>query len=170
MPALGRMLREHKLAANHSTPSDFAFSTLRGTPMQQRNVGRRGLDKATERAKLNSDEKPRFRFHDLRHSFASLLIAQGADVVFVSRQLGHANPSITLSVYAHLFEGARHAEKTSALLEAAFGELVDGTMLETTTGEQRRNGHPATSAPAPLEVVDLQGYGDQRRLAAAATR
>jgi len=35
------------------------------------------------------------------HPFASLLIAKGLDVVFVSRQLGHASPATTLGVYAH---------------------------------------------------------------------
>lgn len=46
---------------------------------------------------------PKVRFHALRHSHASALIAAGIDVVTVSRRLGHASPNITLSVYAHLF-------------------------------------------------------------------
>ena len=46
--------------------------------------------------------------HVLRHCFASLLIAQGEDMTFVGSQLGHANPSITLRVYAHLFEEPAH--------------------------------------------------------------
>src|SRR5213078_4017630 len=40
--------------------------------------------------------------HSLRHGYASLLIAKGLNVVFVSRQLGHANPNVTLGVYAAL--------------------------------------------------------------------
>ena len=43
-------------------------------------------------------------FHDLRHIFASSLIAAGVDVVFVSQQLGHASPAVTLNVYAHVYE------------------------------------------------------------------
>ena len=46
---------------------------------------------------------PRVMLHALRHSHASALIASGQDVVTVSRRLGHASPTITLSVYAHLF-------------------------------------------------------------------
>jgi integrase len=46
---------------------------------------------------------PKITFHALRHSHASALIAAGVDVLTVSRRLGHANPSITLNVYAHLF-------------------------------------------------------------------
>jgi hypothetical protein len=55
-----------------------------------------------KRAGLSSESK-RLSLHSLRHGFASLLIANGLDVVFVSRQLGHANPTVTLSTYAHLF-------------------------------------------------------------------
>jgi integrase len=64
--------------------------------------------------------------HQLRHCFASPLIARGLNAVFVGRQLGHASPSITLSVYAHLFDQAEHATKASAQLEAAFGGILDG--------------------------------------------
>jgi hypothetical protein len=60
---------------------------------------------------------------------ASLLITQGPDVVFVSRQLGHADPAITLRVYADEFAKRDHAARTRALLDAAVG-----TSLETNSG------------------------------------
>ncbi|MBH0188921.1 MAG: tyrosine-type recombinase/integrase [Nitrospira sp.] len=47
----------------------------------------------------------RARFHDLRHTFASLLIQQGTNVKYIQSQLGHSSISITLDVYSHLFEG-----------------------------------------------------------------
>lgn len=62
----------------------------------------------------------RLSLHSLRHAFASLLIAKGLNVVFVSRQLGHANPTVTLGTYAHLFERADHAHTAS---QSARGEL-----------------------------------------------
>ena len=43
------------------------------------------------------------RVYDLRHTCASLLIAQGASVKAVQAQLGHATASITLDTYGHLF-------------------------------------------------------------------
>lgn len=50
-------------------------------------------------------------FHMLRHGFASTLIVDlGLDPVQVSRQLGHARPSITIDRYAHLFDRARHGD------------------------------------------------------------
>lgn len=70
------------------------------------------LDKALEAAELG-----KLRFHDLRHGYASLLIAEGLNVVFVSRQLGHSSPDITLRVYAHLFDAAEHAGRARAVLE-----------------------------------------------------
>jgi integrase len=59
-----------------------------------------------KRAMLDGGDRPKLRFHDCRHTFASLLIASGGTVVFVSRQLGHGSPDITLRVYAHLFDVA----------------------------------------------------------------
>jgi len=46
---------------------------------------------------------PELTFHGLRHTHASQLIDAGVDVVTISRRLGHANPTVTLQVYAHLF-------------------------------------------------------------------
>src|SRR5581483_10676880 len=108
MPSLARLLREHKLASAHSRPDDPVFATLTGAPMYYRNVVRRGLDAAVHQVGLD-EGRQRLRFHDLRHTFASLLIAEGLNVVFVSRQLGHASPSFTLDRYGGLFDRAEHS-------------------------------------------------------------
>ena len=67
----------------------------------------------------------RLTLHSLRHGFASLLISHGLNVVFVSRQLGHANPNITLRVYAHLYARADHAATARAALDAAYAALTE---------------------------------------------
>ena len=60
----------------------------------------------------SGDELPYIRLHDLRHTAATLLISQNVDVETVARRLGHANPSITLNVYAHpTMEGDYRASK-----------------------------------------------------------
>ncbi len=46
-----------------------------------------------------------FRFHDLRHAFATLTLKNGTSVNEVSELLGHSSPVITLSTYAHVIEG-----------------------------------------------------------------
>ena len=66
---------------------------------------------------------PRVPFHSLRHSHASALIAAGLDVVMISRRLGHANPSVTLSVYGHLF--ARDDSAAANAIENVFQPLSD---------------------------------------------
>jgi integrase len=64
---------------------------------------------------------PQVKFHALRHSHASALIAAGVDVVKVSRRLGHGSATITLNVYAHLFN---KTDDTAAIaIEAAMGKL-----------------------------------------------
>lgn len=67
---------------------------------------------------LPSEEAKRFeklpviRLHDLRHTYASLLIAHNTDVVTVSRLMGHSSPSITMDIYSHLLkQNAREAAK-----------------------------------------------------------
>ena len=66
-------------------------------------------------------------FHDLRHTAASLRIAEGLDVVCVSRVMGHSSPSVTLDLYADLFDRARHDERATTALDAAFGGLLEVT-------------------------------------------
>jgi hypothetical protein len=55
-----------------------------------------------------------------------LLIASGANISFLSRQLGHGSADITLRVYAHLFDRVEQAQRTRDLLEAALGDAVRG--------------------------------------------
>jgi integrase len=112
-------LKEHRLASRYSVDGDFVFATSRGTPMDHRNVAQRGLDKPKEEAGLDGPGKPSLRFHDLRHTYASANIAAGVDVVYLSRQLGHAQPSITLDIYADLFEAREKAATSRNLLETS---------------------------------------------------
>jgi integrase len=56
--------------------------------------------------------------HDLRHTYASLLIAAGESVKVVSERLGHTNAAMTLNVYSHLFPDSE--DKTRKALDDAF--------------------------------------------------
>ena len=62
-------------------------------------------------------------FHALRHSHASALVAGRLDVLTVSRRLGHGSPTVTLTVYAHLFE------KTDVAVAAAIDPTLRGALL-----------------------------------------
>jgi len=71
------------------------FCTEAGTPLDESRV-RKNFAQALDHAKLEG-----FRVYDLRHTFASLLLAQGAPITYVAAQLGHARPTTTLQFYAH---------------------------------------------------------------------
>jgi hypothetical protein len=56
--------------------------------------------------------------HSLRRTFISLLLASGAEVRYVMQQVGHADPKVTLSIYAQvMFRGEGERERLSALVE-----------------------------------------------------
>jgi len=124
MPALAELLEAHRAASAFGDDSDFVFPSLRGTPLGHRNVSQRGFDAAAANAGLNREGERKANFHDLRHVFASLLIGQGANVAFVSRQLGHATPQITLRTYGHLFDQYAHANRARSLLEDEFRPVL----------------------------------------------
>jgi integrase len=48
----------------------------------------------------------KIRLHDLRHTFGSLLIQNGASIVYVKEQMGHSSIQVTVDIYGHLIPGA----------------------------------------------------------------
>lgn len=101
---------------------DLVCPDAKGRPMHSSDLLRTGLHAALRRAGLRQ-----VRFHDLRHSWASNLLAAGFDVVTVSKALGHANVHITLTTYAHAIPKERHgAGDALARLMAQ-----DGNKMET---------------------------------------
>ena len=83
------------------------FTSLVGTPLQTNRV-RRIMWSALKKAGL-----PRIRFHDLRHTCASLLAAQNVHPKVVQEILGHSNIAITMDLYSHIFsEVKREAAAT----------------------------------------------------------
>lgn len=74
-----------------------------------------------------------FRFHDLRHSHAAMLIAQGTHPKILAARLGHKSVRTVLDVYGHLYEGLD--ELAAEGLDAAFREAAAGsTRDERSTG------------------------------------
>ncbi len=71
------------------------FPSSIGTPFGQSNVQKDFIKV------LNAANLQRIRFHDLRHTAASLMLNHGVPALVVSKILGHSNPSVTLNIYAH---------------------------------------------------------------------
>ena len=103
-----------QLAGRPHGPDDLVFPAPLGGPMRWGKWARRYFKPAAVRAGLfvTREVDPKtaqvvvssaLRVYDLRHTCASLLIAQGASVKAVQAQLGHATASITLDTYGHLF-------------------------------------------------------------------
>lgn len=99
--SLARILRHHRLASPHSRPSHPVFATSSATSLSARNAGRAFAALVKDVDLIGATP------HALRHTYASMLLAQGRDPVYVADQLGHSTPVITLRTYAHLFRAAQ---------------------------------------------------------------
>jgi integrase len=66
---------------------------------------------------------PRIRFHDLRHTHATLLLKAGVPIKVVSERLGHATPGFTMATYQHVLPGMQQeaARTFAAILEPSTG-------------------------------------------------
>lgn len=91
-------LATRKLAAGDSRATALVFPSRNGTPLDFRLPGR-ALAQACRTATV-----PTISPHGLRHAHASALLADGEDLAYVSRRLGHSNVATTAQNYAHLIE------------------------------------------------------------------
>lgn len=110
------MMKKHRLAQPPGTK--YIFANREGRPVARREA-LRALRAAEKRAGL-----PDYTLHELRHTFASILIAQGEPVTLIAHQLGHKDPSITLGTYAHLFDEQENVQLAKERLQAAFGGAI----------------------------------------------
>ena len=118
-PGLVEMLAAH--VATYCPNGGWLFTGAGQDPPHQNTVGHRWRT-ATAAAGVTG-----LRLHDLRHFYASGLIASGCDVVTVQRALGHASATTTLSTYSHLWPSAEDRTRAAAqaLLADSCGPGVD---------------------------------------------
>jgi len=85
---------------------EWVFASRSGSFININNVKARNFKRVLKKAGLRA-----IRFHDLRHTFASQLLSKGTNILYVSQQLGHANPGVTMKIYAKWIpnEGQRQA-------------------------------------------------------------
>jgi integrase len=95
------------------SPDDLLFGNVEGGPLRTTAVSH-GFSDVADRIGM-----PQITFHGLRHTHASQLIAGNVDIVTISKRLGHSKPSVTLSVYAHMFHS--DDSRAAAVINAAPG-------------------------------------------------
>lgn len=81
---------------------ELVFPSPSGTPIDADNL-RRDFAVLPRQAGL-----PRVRWHDLRHTYASLLLSDGVPVLYVANQVGHSSAAVTLANYAHGIPDSRY--------------------------------------------------------------
>lgn len=125
---LARHVEQHRHGDN---PARWLFEATPGQPPHQNTVGHLWR-KACKAAGVTG-----VTLHDLRHFYASGLIASGCDVVTVQRALGHAKANTTLTVYAHLWPTAEDRTRKAAgdLLASALAAPADS--VRTAEGVHR---------------------------------
>src|SRR5690348_1274549 len=105
--------REERMKAGAGwEDSGLVFMTPIGTAIDARNVTREF------HALLKDAELPPVRFHDLRHTAATLLLAQGVDPRTIMETLGHSQISLTLNTYSHVLPALQNeaADKLDEIL------------------------------------------------------
>jgi integrase len=134
-------LRAH-LADLPDVPETLVFVSVNGTALDADNLRARTVKPLMEEAGA-----PWAAFHTLRHTYASLQLAAGANVVQLSRALGHHSASFTLDVYAHLLDG----EDAPAL---DLSVVLEPAPLGATLGQRKPPNPDAlgdrVAAPIPL--------------------
>lgn len=117
-PKLASVLRDYKNWAPKS-PMGLVFCNEGGGILDDANLRHRVFEKTLSRAGLR-----KIRIHDLRHTYASLLINQGENLKYVQKQLGHASITTTVDCYGHLMPDM-NKDAGARLDETLFGQNVN---------------------------------------------
>lgn len=113
-PRLREVLLDHREVGSKGN-LNLVFSNEEGGIIGSSNLRQRIFEPALKRAGL-----PRMRIHDLRHTFASLLIHQGENLKYVQQQLGHTSITTTVDRYGHLMPDV-HKGVGNRLDQTVFG-------------------------------------------------
>jgi integrase len=111
-----RQLTERKRFARLWQDHDLVFCSTIGSPLNRHNLITRSFKPLLQRVGLPQG----IRFHDLRHTCATLLLSEGVHPKFVQELLGHATSSGTLDTYSHVVPGM--GDHTATAIESALSE------------------------------------------------
>jgi integrase len=114
-----------KLGEVWDASSDLVFPNAIGGLMIPKNFVKRHFKRKLQAAGL-----PEIRFHDLRHTAATLMLSRGVNVKVVSEMLGHADISITLRIYAHVLPHMQHSAVQAMEALLGFEDDTQGSEQE----------------------------------------
>jgi integrase len=117
------LLNDHVLRLGIGDQEDLVFTATNGTPMRNSNFSSYVWKPAVAAADLPTS----LRIHDLRHTAAALLIAQGGHPEAIKRQLGHSSIRVTMDTYGHLYPSEAEA----------LAMAMDEVFLRTQTDNRR---------------------------------
>jgi integrase len=143
-PTLAHTLQGHLLEVADASDA-LVFPAKRGKPLDPDNLVKREFQPALTRAELRQ-----IRFHDLRHTYASLLINNNENIKYISEQMGHASVQITLDRYGHLFPNA----KREAVLRLERSLFPPGKCEAASQRAEPRENAQDVSAPSATPVAD----------------
>jgi len=150
-PKLAAVLMDHKLETPWSE-HDLVFCGSDGQVLDQANLRHRVFEPTLEVAGLR-----KMRIHDLRHTFASLLINQGENLKYVQQQLGHASITTTVDRYGHLMPDA-HIGASQRLDATVFGHGPENPVDNLLTRTPEKQQAPGSVSPGPA-VFLVAGTG-----------
>ena len=109
---LSRQMEEIDRLGDLYRDQGLVFTTDSGAPLNPSNIRNRNLRRLTRKAGL-----PNMRFHDLRHTCATLLLSKNVHPKIVQEMLGHATVATTLDTHSHVLPGM--GDHAAAVMENA---------------------------------------------------
>ena len=153
-----KRLLEAYLKGKNDISDELVFRSPEGTILDPDNLYHRVFLPVLAKAGIR-----RIRLHDLRHTFGSLLLQNGASIVYVKEQMGHSSIQVTVDIYGHLIPGASVCFVDR--LDGVQAEVVQADEAETTPQQSATPAQPDEMEIPPdiLQVLESNGGGGRTR-------
>ena len=153
-----KRLLEAYLKGKNDISDELVFRSPEGTILDPDNLYHRVFLPVLAKAGIR-----RIRLHDLRHTFGSLLLQNGASIVYVKEQMGHSSIQVTVDIYGHLIPGANVCFVDR--LDRVQAEAVQADEAETTPQQSATPAQPDEMGIPPdiLQVLESNGGGGRTR-------
>ncbi len=150
---LGHQLKEmERLGDLYRDQGLVVFTTEAGTPIKATNLRKRSFAPLLQKANL-----PRVRFHDLRHTCATLLLFRNMHPKYVQELLGHATISITLDTYSHFIPGM--GSQVAEAMEDLLAKRVNVGLVSTGVRRDTRGSNYSHVSPAKQRILGVEPRG-----------